>query len=86
MKALLRPANFTLGPDVTLNTEKHKKKSVRRKALNSVNASKRKHKYQIYHYIDEMKYHDTEIFIMYILMQTRVHHKSKWNKRKHIIL
>ena len=39
-KALLQLANFTLGPEVTLNTEipKH---SVRIKAPNSVNASKR---------------------------------------------
>ena len=48
-KALLQLANFTLGPDVTLNTEKLKN-SVRMKASNSVNASKRKHKYQIHHY------------------------------------
>ena len=34
VKALLRPANFTLGPDATLNTEKHKN-SFRRKAPNS---------------------------------------------------
>ena len=44
-KALLQPA--TLGPDATLNTEIHKN-SVRIKAPNSVNASKRKHKNQIY--------------------------------------
>ena len=49
-KALLQLANFTLGPDATLNTEIHKKKSVRIKAPNSVNASKRKHKNQINHY------------------------------------
>ena len=49
-KALLQPANFTLGPDVTLNTEIHKT-SVRIKAPNLVNASKRKHKSQINHYI-----------------------------------
>ena len=42
-KALLQLANFTLGPDTTLNTEIHKN-SVRIKAPNSVNASKRKHK------------------------------------------
>ena len=42
-KALLQLANFTLGPDATLNTEIHKN-SVRIKAPNSVNASKRKHK------------------------------------------
>ena len=42
-KALLQLANFTLGPDATLNTETHKN-SVRIKAPNSVNASKRKHK------------------------------------------
>ena len=45
-KALLQLANFTLGPDATLNTEIHKN-SVRVKAPNSVNASKRKHKNQI---------------------------------------
>ena len=38
-KALLQLANFTLGSDATLNTEKHKN-SVRIKAPNSVNASK----------------------------------------------
>ena len=42
-------ANFTLGPDATPNTETHKN-SVRIKAPNSVNASKRKHKNQINHY------------------------------------
>ena len=36
-------ANFTLGPDATLNTEIHKN-SVRIKGPNLVNASKRKHK------------------------------------------
>ena len=39
VEALLQLANFTLGPDATLNTEIHKK-SVRKKAPNSVNASK----------------------------------------------
>ena len=48
-KALSQLANFTLGPDATLNTEIHKN-SVRIKAFNSVNASKRKHKNQINHY------------------------------------
>ena len=48
-KTLLKPANFTLGPDATLNIEIHKN-SVRIKAPNSVNASKRKHKNQINHY------------------------------------
>ena len=48
VKALLQLANFTLGRDVTLNTEIHKI-SVRLKAPNSVNASKRKHKNQINH-------------------------------------
>ena len=48
-KALLQLANFTLGPDATLNTEIHKN-SVRIKAPNSVNASKRKHTNQINHY------------------------------------
>ena len=55
-KALLQLTNFTLGPDATLNgpdatlnTEIHKN-SVRIKAPNSVNASKRKHKNQINHY------------------------------------
>ena len=45
----MRPANFTWGPDVTLNIEK-KQKTVRIKAPYSVNASKRKHKNQIHHY------------------------------------
>ena len=49
VKALLQLANFTLGPDATLNTEIHKT-SVRIKASNSVNSSKRKHKNQINHY------------------------------------
>ena len=49
VKALLQLAYFTLGPDATLNTEIHKN-SVRIKAPNSVNASKRKHKNQINHY------------------------------------
>ena len=48
-KALLQLANFTLGPDATLNTEIYKN-SVRIKVPNSVNASKRKHKIQINHY------------------------------------
>ena len=48
-KALLQLTNFTLGPDATVNTEIHKN-SVRLKAPNSVNASKRKHKNQINHY------------------------------------
>ena len=48
-KALLQLANFTLDPDATLNREMHKN-SVRIKAPNSVNASKRKHKNQINHY------------------------------------
>ena len=49
VKALLQLANFTLGPDATLNTEIHKN-SVRIEAPNSVNASKRKLKNQINHY------------------------------------
>ena len=49
VKALVQLANFTLSPDATLNTEMHKN-SVRIKAPNSVNASKRKHKNQINHY------------------------------------
>ena len=48
-KALLQLANFTLGPDATLNTEIHKS-LVRIKAPNSVSASKWKHKNQINHY------------------------------------
>ena len=49
VKALLRLFSFTLGLDATLNTEIHKN-SVRIKAPNSVNASKRKHKNQINHH------------------------------------
>ena len=48
-KGLLQLVNFTLGPDATLNKETHKN-SVRIKAPNSVNVSKRKHKNQINHY------------------------------------
>ena len=55
-KALLQLANFTLGPDATLNTEIHKN-SVRIKAPNSVNASKRKHKNQINHYNKQRSTH-----------------------------
>ena len=43
---LLQQANFTLGPDATLNTYKF----VCIKAPNLVNASKRKHGNQINHY------------------------------------
>ena len=49
VKALSQLPDFTLGPDATLDTEIHKK-SVRIKAPNSVNASKRKHKNQINHH------------------------------------
>ena len=48
-KSLLQLANFTLGPDATFNTE-IRKKSVRIKAPNSVNASNREDKNQIHHY------------------------------------
>ena len=53
-KAILQLANFTLGPDATLNAEIHKK-SVRIKAPNSVHASKRKHKNQINHYNEQRR-------------------------------
>ena len=46
VKALLQLDNFTLGPDATLNTEIHKN-SLRLKAPNSVNASKRKQKVKL---------------------------------------
>ena len=46
VKALLQLANFTLGPDATLNTEIHKN-SVRIRAPNSVIASKQKHKIKL---------------------------------------
>ena len=55
VKALLQLANFTLDPDATLNTEIHKN-SVRIKAPNSVNTSKRKHKNQINHYNKKDEY------------------------------
>ena len=54
-KALLQLANFTLGPDATLNTEIHKN-SVRIKAPNSVNASKRKHKIKLITIINKDEY------------------------------
>ena len=56
VKALIQLANFTLSPDATLNTEIHKN-SVRIKAPNSVNASKRKHKNQINHYDKQRRVH-----------------------------
>ena len=66
-KALLQLTNFTLGPDATLNTEKHKN-SVRIKAPNSVNASKRKHKNQINHYNKQRR----------VLMANSIVCQSKW--------
>ena len=54
-KALLQLAYFTLGPDATLNTEIHKN-SVRIKAHNSVNASKRKHKNKLITVINKDEY------------------------------
>ena len=50
VKALLQLTNFTLGPDANRNTEIYRTNSVRIKAPNSVNASKRKHKNQLIHY------------------------------------
>ena len=67
LKALLQLANFTLGPDATLNTEIHKN-SVRIKAPNSVNASKRKHKNQINHYNKQRR----------VLMANSTVCQSKW--------
>ena len=52
---LLQLTNFTLGPDATLNTEIHKY-SVRIKAPNSVNASKRKHKIKLITTINKDEY------------------------------
>ena len=66
-KALLQLANFTLGPDATLNTEIHKN-SVRIKAPNSVNASRRKHKNQINHYNKQRR----------VLMANSTVCQSKW--------
>ena len=54
LKHILQLANFTLGPDATLDTEIHKK-SVRIKAPNSVNASKREHENKINHYNKERR-------------------------------
>ena len=67
VKALLQLANFTLGPDATLNTEIHKN-SVRIKAPNSVNTSKRKHKNQINHYNKQRR----------VLMANSTVCQSKW--------
>ena len=66
-KALLQQANFTLGPDATLNTEIHKY-SVRIKAPNTVNASKRTHKNQINHYDKQRR----------VLMANSTVCQSKW--------
>ena len=54
-KAPLQLANFTLGLDATLNAEIHKN-SVRIKAPNSVNATKRKHKNQLITIINKDEY------------------------------
>ena len=70
-KALLQLANFTLGPDATVNTEIHKN-SVRIKAPNSVNASKRKHKNQINHYNKQKR----------VLMANSTVYQSKWKPRR----
>ena len=66
-KVFLQLANFTLGPDATLNTEIHKN-LVRIKAPNSVNASKRKHKNQINHYNKQRR----------VLMANSTVCQSKW--------
>ena len=66
-KALLQLADFTLSPDATLNTETHKN-SVRIKAPNSVNASKRKHKNQNNHYNKQRR----------VLMANSTVCQSKW--------
>ena len=67
VKALLQPANFTLGPDATLNIEIHKN-SVRIKAPNSVNSSKQKHKNQMKHYDKQRR----------ALMANSIVCQSKW--------
>ena len=54
-KALLQLTNFTLGPDATLNTETHKN-SVRIKAPNLVNASKRNIKIKLISIINKDEY------------------------------
>ena len=59
----------TLGPDATFNTEIHKN-SIRIKAPNSVNASKRKHKNQINHYDKQRR------VLMAILLFARVNEKQ----------
>ena len=66
-KALLQPANFTLGPDATLNTETHKN-SARTKAPNPANAPKRKHKNQINHHNKQRR----------VLMANSTVCQSKW--------
>ena len=67
LKHFLRPTNFTLGTDATLNTE-ILKNSVRIKAPNTVNASKRKNKNQINHYDKQRRVH----VLMAILLCARV--------------
>ena len=65
VKAPLRPANFTLGPDAFLTTEIHKKLALI-KVPNTVNASKQKHKNQINHYDKQRR------VLMAILLCARV--------------
>ena len=82
-KALLQLANFTLGPDAILNTVIHKN-SVRVKAPNSVNASKRKHKNQINHYTLEIQHIAVRYFaissISRIVRGPQIYHDHKKKK------
>ena len=74
VKAPLRPANFSLGPDATLNTEIHKK-MVRIKAPNLVTASKRIHKNQINHY-------DKQRRVLVTVLCARVNENQQLNHGK----
>ena len=66
-KALLRPANFTLGPDAALNTVIHKN-SVRIKAPNSVKVSKRNTTVDFSHTVGVL--HGTVIWLKWTDTQT----------------
>ena len=81
-KALLRLVNFTLGPDATLNTEIYKN-SVRIKAPNSVNASKRNIKIKLITIINKDEYS------WLILLYARVNENQKLNhgglSQRHIV-
>ena len=79
-EALLQPANFTLSPDATLNTEIHEN-SVRIKVPSLINTSKRKHKNQIENY-DKNKYSWLIILCVRVNENQQLNHIKQKKKKK----